>query len=76
MPTSILKTTVLLVENVTPVCWMAPIDLPVAALEDDATSIRHHHRAHPNIVMADGTAKFIPTDKLREMMQKIIGTSE
>jgi len=50
------KNTVLLVESRNPVCWMAPADLPIEALEDDATPILSHHARHPNVVMADGTA--------------------
>jgi hypothetical protein len=70
--------TIMLVESTVGVCWMAPVDLPIEALEHGVVSaesgilgIGNYHKDSANIAMVNGIVEFIPNSQSQEDIRKM-----
>ena len=70
--------TIMVVESTVGVCWMAPLDLPIEALEHGVIpaksgilGIGGYHNGGVNVVMVDGSTEFIPNSKSPEDVRKL-----
>lgn len=70
--------TIMLLESTVGVCWMAPLDLPIEALEHGVVSAKSgilgvgsYHNGGINVAMIDGRTEFIQNSQSSQDVQKL-----